>query len=261
MDLKDEMIEMKKAFLIALTLGGLTSCLGFIANQQPADAAAWQVIKTKDYTHSRSALSTPYYVNKKGNVYMWNLHHTKRLHNLKNYPRTNFMLRQSVVLKHGSKYSMFYRVISSGKANGYVYRGYLTKGWNPARSLNNSAELEQQLINQLPGLESDQQLQSLANAYGKNITGDDFDEYSNMLDRVLGPQHKLVIFDDQSVNPLLQNPQNYGPYVKAAITNALQTKLGKSINDLQNWRMGIYAYPYSSSYYGSGALILMPPKN
>ncbi|MDH5107163.1 D-alanyl-D-alanine carboxypeptidase, partial [Lentilactobacillus diolivorans] len=101
---------MKKTFLIALTLGGLTGCLGFIANQQPADAAAWQVIKTKDYTHSRSALSTPYYVNKKSNVYMWNLHHTKRLHNLKNYPRTSFWLEKSVELRQGTKRKIFYRV-------------------------------------------------------------------------------------------------------------------------------------------------------
>ncbi len=65
--------------------------------------------------------------------YMYNLHHTKRLHNLRNYPKTTWHVEQSVLLQNrfGSKSVYYWVANGSGRLRGYVWRGNLTAGKNP----------------------------------------------------------------------------------------------------------------------------------
>ncbi|WP_283680278.1 hypothetical protein [Lentilactobacillus sp. Marseille-Q4993] len=75
-----------------------------------------------------------YYKNLGTTAYMYNGYHTKKLHNLKDYPRTTWFVQKSVVLQSPrGKKGVYYQVANgSSKVIGYVWRGYLKKGQNPA---------------------------------------------------------------------------------------------------------------------------------
>lgn len=119
---------------IGIMAGLLVSSLGIMATTTTAQAATgYKWVKTKKYNnvawHAKTA--------KAG--YMWNLKHTKKIHNIKNYPRTTWYLSESVKLQFGKKYGIYYLVKNNtGKVSGLVYRGYLTKGDNPKDKLANS---------------------------------------------------------------------------------------------------------------------------
>ncbi|MTV83166.1 hypothetical protein [Secundilactobacillus folii] len=101
-------------------------------------SAAWKVVKTKKYPTDPA-----FYVKKTASRYMWNSSHTKKLHNLKNYPKTTWYLSKSVELKLGKKAGIYYQVANNtGKVSGLVYRNYLTKGNNPKDVLANSSEVK-----------------------------------------------------------------------------------------------------------------------
>lgn len=105
---------------VALGMG-----IGFISINQPtAHAAYYYWTKTKNY-----ATPVAYHQKNRGTTaYMWDAHHTKKLHNLKNYPRTTWYLSKSVKMRG----SIYYQVKSGNrKTTGYVWRGYLTKGVSP----------------------------------------------------------------------------------------------------------------------------------
>lgn len=93
-------------------------------NQPTAHAAYYSWTKTKTY-------ATPvafHQKNRGATAYMWDGHHTRKVHNLKNYPRTTWYLSKSVKMRG----SIYYRVASgNGKTTGFIWRGYLTKGVNP----------------------------------------------------------------------------------------------------------------------------------
>lgn len=118
---------MTAAALATLVGGGLVA-----SNQTQAQAKtrAYSWVKTKKYSN------LPYHAKStKTSAYMWNWNHTKKLHNLKNYPRTTWYLSESVKMVSGSKSGIYYQVTSGNKkTTGYVWRGYLTKGVNPAAS-------------------------------------------------------------------------------------------------------------------------------
>ncbi|GAX05723.1 hypothetical protein IWT25_01048 [Secundilactobacillus pentosiphilus] len=112
---------------LAAAIAGITS---FGVTQ--ASASSYTVIKTKTYTQS------PVYHAKSTtkNVYLWNKSHTKKLHNLKNYPNTSWALRASVTMKHNGSNAIYYSVMSYTPTHkktpvyGYVWHNYLTKGYN-----------------------------------------------------------------------------------------------------------------------------------
>lgn len=109
------------------TLGVIAGIgFGFVTINQPtmAHASYYSWTKTKAYPtpvafHQKSRGTT---------AYMWDAHHTRKLHNLKNYPRTTWYLSQSVKMRG----NIYYHVTSgNGKTTGYVWRGYLSKGVSP----------------------------------------------------------------------------------------------------------------------------------
>ncbi|WP_288528985.1 hypothetical protein [uncultured Secundilactobacillus sp.] len=115
-------------------------------------------------------------------AYMWDAHHTRKLHNLKNYPSATWYLSKSVKMTRGGKSAIYYR-LTSGGVSGYVWRGYLAKGINNistgnTQSNGNSSNtipntdpslidssLNNQLISMFPVTVQDSKLQKLANAY------------------------------------------------------------------------------------------------
>jgi hypothetical protein len=116
---------MKKMIIRGLALGTLALGVG-VTTQQVSASAAYRTVKTHSY-----AGTTPAYHAKSAtkSVYMWNGTLTKKLHNLKNYPKTTWYVQKSVKLTNGKKTGIFYYVENaSNSVRGYVWRGYLTKG-------------------------------------------------------------------------------------------------------------------------------------
>lgn len=116
---------MKKTIITGVALGAFALSTSFMI--QPANAsAAYRTVKTKSYAgtapayHAKTATKS---------VYLWNSTLTKKLHNLKNYPKTTWYVQKSVKLTNGKKTGIFYYVQNkSHSASGYVWRSYLTKG-------------------------------------------------------------------------------------------------------------------------------------
>ena len=118
----------------ALLLAATTLGLGFAAftttHTETAHAAYYSWSKTKAYSRV-----WPLKQKKSGTTaYMWNDHHTAKLHNLKNYPGALWNLSRSVKMTYRGKSSFYYKITSENKkVSGYVWRGYLTNynKWSP----------------------------------------------------------------------------------------------------------------------------------
>ncbi|MFC6254153.1 hypothetical protein ACFP1H_06090 [Secundilactobacillus hailunensis] len=113
---------------MALTVGLVVGGVGLTTTLPAAGktATAWKTVSTKTYN------DVAYYSKKSGNVYMWNTSHTKKIHNLKNYPRTTWYVYKRVKLQLGKKTGYYYKATNNnGQARGLIYRSYLTKGDNP----------------------------------------------------------------------------------------------------------------------------------
>lgn len=62
-------------------------------------------------------------------AYLWNYRHTKRLHNIKNYPNSNWYVFYAKVKKYNNKRVVYYYVGASAnfKIKGWIWSGYLTR--------------------------------------------------------------------------------------------------------------------------------------
>lgn len=62
-------------------------------------------------------------------AYLWNYRHTKRLHNIKNYPNSNWYVFYAKVKNYSGKRAVYYYVGASAnfKVNGWIWSGYLTR--------------------------------------------------------------------------------------------------------------------------------------
>lgn len=110
-----------------MALGSTVGLVGLLT-QLTTGQAAYRWVKTKNYNGSHAY----HQKNKKTSAYMWNASRTKKLHNLKNYPKTTWYLNKSVKMSNGKKSAIYYKVTSSNKkVNGYVWRGFLSSGTNP----------------------------------------------------------------------------------------------------------------------------------
>ncbi|WP_054655824.1 hypothetical protein [Lentilactobacillus kisonensis] len=139
----------------------LTASLCFaITNYLNVQASSdYQIVKTKYYTSS-----TPFHAKyPKQNTYLWNAKHTKRLHNLKNYPNSFWTRAKTVILRKNNKPAVYYYVAGMtphGTPNlyGYIWRGYLKPGYNPNYKAWNGLDINyflsdkdyQRYINQSP---------------------------------------------------------------------------------------------------------------
>ncbi|KRK46955.1 hypothetical protein FC96_GL000846 [Secundilactobacillus kimchicus JCM 15530] len=119
------------ALSLCLLVGGVATWDGGSSAQ--AASTTWQWVKTKKYPdvayHLKDATKS---------ATMWDLKHNKKIHNLKNYPKTTWYLSQSVKLQMGKKSGIYYLVKNNtNKVAGLVYRDYLKKGVNPDDKLAN----------------------------------------------------------------------------------------------------------------------------
>lgn len=130
---------MKKLLLLALVTFGVFTATSFPVSGNTTAATANLTATNTDSSYiwtkvlSRST-AVAYHAKSKSAVYLWNATHTKRLHNLKNYPNTTWYVKNSVVMQHGNSSHVYYEVYNYGNgADGFIWRNYLTKGVNPSR--------------------------------------------------------------------------------------------------------------------------------
>jgi len=143
---------MNKRIASILATGLLATGLGLVAQQSTAHASGYAWAKTKNYNN------VPMHAKTTGTAYMWNWNHTKKIHNLKNYPRTTWYLSKSVKMVKGRKAGIYYEITSgNGKVSGFVHRNYLAKGTNNSNATNNataSNSNNQSNISSIPDLNS-----------------------------------------------------------------------------------------------------------
>ncbi|MFC6207251.1 hypothetical protein [Levilactobacillus tongjiangensis] len=110
-----------KKFGLTLTLGILSICLSGVTT---AKASSYQLNRSHNlpYTqvfHNRNAATH----------YLWNNTHTRKLHNLRNYPHTSWHVNREAWFSHGNTTAHYYYVVSGNRrAAGWVWRGYLQDG-------------------------------------------------------------------------------------------------------------------------------------
>ncbi|MGF2385013.1 hypothetical protein [Lentilactobacillus otakiensis] len=130
---------MKKLFLLALVTLGFVTATSLPVSGNTTTKTPNTTTTTTDPSYvwtkvlSRNT-AVAYHAKSKSAVYLWNATHTKRVHNLKNYPNTTWYVKNSVVMQHGNKSHVYYEVYNYGNAaDGFIWRGYLTKGVNPSQ--------------------------------------------------------------------------------------------------------------------------------
>ncbi|GHP13579.1 hypothetical protein YK48G_10040 [Lentilactobacillus fungorum] len=244
------------SLLIAFGLVGLS------LDQVSAHAASpYKVTKTKYYTDSR-----PFHLtNFKKNVYAWNLNHTRKLYNLRNYPNTSWHLSRSVILTKNNKKSVYYYVgaaTPNGKSNaqGYVWRGYLKAGYNPNYKVWNNLDITgflndedyQNYLNQSPSQSLTRQVLNLFpnTALSLNLSkvvanGPDDSKYR---------QEFTNIFTDKKVNDSFYHSysnqttdQQKLTAIKRALDEAGYTTQKRE--SLTGYKIGIYYEQTKSSVY------------
>lgn len=111
----------KKLYLmiLALSLIGL-----FSFTKTTAQAAGYQIVSNQ----AASRIEPLHNANPQSH-YMWNLSHTVKLHNLKNFPNTTWTLKRVAILSHNGKKAVYFNVTDrTGQFNGWVWHGFLEFG-------------------------------------------------------------------------------------------------------------------------------------
>lgn len=265
---------MKKTILFALTLGLLVGGVATVTQTPAAQAAtAWKWAKTKNYA------DVAFHAKKPGtSVYMWNLKHTAKIHNLKNYSKTTWYLSQSVVLQLGKKKGVYYLVKNyTDKVAGLVYRGYLTKGVNPKDKVANDAVVKS-YGGGLQGIKSKQesenlQVDILALFPGTILNESLSDDARTDLnaDPEQGRNFSATNKNSKAIGIFspynwvkTTSKTNYTNLVKDALED--QGYTANKRNSYKGYQIGIYATPhgYTSGYknwvsgYGSWGIYLVP---
>jgi len=214
---------------------------------------------------------TSYYAKSSKSGYLWNKAHTKRQHNLKNYPKTTWYATGKYTMKSAKNSGIYLQVANgSGKAKGYVWTGYMKKGVNPAypqgtivgptgvsmSTFNVDKKLNQQLLSLFPGSIQDKTLQKLANLnYIYHNISDGFYDYGNLMlgddiDSEIGLSSRTLIKDKST---------DFKTFEQNQIIAILKER-GKTVSDFKNYRIGAYAFPKHSKYYGEFSIVILPPK-
>ncbi|MTV82809.1 D-alanyl-D-alanine carboxypeptidase [Secundilactobacillus folii] len=109
---------------------GLVVAVAGIAAFSTTTVHASKISSNYSFNAEKSgAGSVPYTV--KSSVksgYIWNYSHTKKIHNIKNYPNSNWYVNYASVKKYNQKSAVYYRISSnSGNVKGLIWSGYLTR--------------------------------------------------------------------------------------------------------------------------------------
>lgn len=249
-----------RSLLISAVTGGIIS-----VNLISAHASTYQVSKI-----SRMA-PTAYYAKSAKSGYLWDKKHTKRLHNLKNYPKTTWYATGKCSMKSTKNSGVYLQVANgNGKAKGYIWTGYLKKGVNPAypqgtltnpfgaamSTYNVDNKLNKQLVSLFPGTITDNNLQLAADFSYIRMPGDNGDFYSEVLEQMIGPseQTSFITFNTEVK---MSKSDNFVKVQKKALAKKLSTE-GKTFNSFKGYHIGAYAYPKHDKRYGSTKIVLLP---
>lgn len=111
----------------------LVAAIGFGLSTQQLSVHASRTAIPKNYSFDIAkidSMAIPYYsVNTNKNAYIWNDQHTKRIHNLKHYPNTVWMVYKANIRRINGKRAIYYKAESAynSKITGLIYSGYLNK--------------------------------------------------------------------------------------------------------------------------------------
>jgi len=202
---------------------------------------------------------------------MWNRAHTKKIHNLQNYPRTTWIVQRKVVLQSPSKIrDIYYEVRSANKkVHGYVWHGNLSKGLNPNRVTAGTlagppgyavdkrlidAHLNQQLTSLFPGTIADKRLQLSANMLIPSLTMSD--GVMTCLAYYFGEASEDVL--SFSVNTKITKSANFLQAQRQQLSSTL-SQAGLTFSSFDRYRIGAYAYPKNHAKYGKSVVYLLAP--
>lgn len=256
---------MKKVVTGSLVLGAVMGGLAVVQMPQHAQAATYQVKKLMGFRHP-----TSYYAKSAKSGYLWNKSHTKRLHNLKNYPKTTWYATAKYSMKSVRNSGTYLKVINgTGKAEGYVWTGYLKKGVNPANpngtltdpfgaamsTYNVDDNLNKQLVALFPGTIPDEPLQLAADFIFANA-GANPDDYTSVIEELVGAENEPSVFRLSS-DKRIQKNQNFLSFQRNSLKEELVTK-HKKFTSFKGYRIGAYAFPKHDKRYGESMILLLP---
>lgn len=135
---------MKKRMLLTIILSVFVIGIVFPVTTMSVSAQQRIVLKSGwKITRGRAYPGVPYHAkNPKKSAILWKTPTVSKHSNLNKYPYETWNVVDVWVLQKGSKKRVYYQV--DGQHNtGWVWRGYLTKGYNPNESKGNNP-------NQLP---------------------------------------------------------------------------------------------------------------
>ncbi|WP_225352672.1 hypothetical protein [Lentilactobacillus parafarraginis] len=218
---------------------------------QTSSQSSTNVVSNQNYVWTKflnRKEAVAYYALSGSSAYMWNATHTKPLHKLKNYPKTTWYVKNSVVIKHGNRSNVYYELYSPYSAvTGYVWRGALTKGLNPdykgtalkavmPYTLANKLDFFRDNLKTLANLPQSQ----FANLVTEQVTG--YMQGKGTYDPKLSTMAKLLATQDIS---------NKDAATKAGI--ASPTALSFTVKDVDTKTMGGY-YAYWLKHKDTNAL-------
>lgn len=245
------------------TLAVVTAIIGsgLALNQTTAQAKGFTWLKTKDY----SANPPLYSANTPGqSVTMWNWNHTKKLHNLRNYPHTQWSVVQSVKMYNpkktrGNKTGIYYKLVKGNKY-GYVHRnfvnrvttssgtGTVTPTPKPSNDLNNlpkvdpkliDEKLNQELISLFPGAVPDTKLQKLAEQIPNDqVSGpisNQSSTFKTLLDSTLNQYIMAGFMNRSQVDPSI----DFKSFVHQSIGYIAARNMAVDINKKKYWTLTI----------------------
>ncbi|WP_282801411.1 hypothetical protein [Secundilactobacillus kimchicus] len=276
------------------TLAVVTAIIGsgLALNQTTAQAKGFTWLKTKDY----SANPPLYAANTPGqSVTMWNWNHTKKLHNLRNYPRTQWSVVQSVKMYNpkkmrGNKTGIYYKLVKGNKY-GYVHRnfvnrvtqnsgtGTVTPSPKPSNDLNNlpkvdpkliDEKLNQELISLFPGAVRDTKLQKLAEQWAvmpglTSTPGNTSPFTQKLIDNLGNKKESSMQMFWADAHPAgwaggsaLENNLYSGKITFSQYIDSYAKSVKFDTSKFAGWSIGAYAYPDTNNNYSSFVVLLLP---
>lgn len=258
---------MKKVVTGSLVLGAVMGGLAVVQMPQHAQAATYQVKKLMGFRQP-----TSYYAKSAKSGYLWNKSHTKRLHNLKNYPKTTWYATAKYSMKSVRNSGTYLKVTNgTGKAEGYVWTGYLKKGVNPANpngtltdssgaamsTYNIDDNLNKQLLDLFPGTIPDEPLQLAADFIFAYLGAYPHpDDYTGVIAEMVGDENEPFVIRLSS-DKRLQKNQSFSSFQRNSLKEELATK-HKKFTSFKGYRIGAYAFPKHDKRYGKSMILLLP---
>lgn len=174
----------------------ITAATLFCGLLLPATAHASRYTMADHITFHTGAM---YYHNKNQQSHaIWNWSHSRKLHNLKNYPHTTWVVKQTALFIHGTHKARYYYVVSKNKrTSGWVWHGFLQSGTYRRQQLTTDGlTLSSQLTND--------DAQALKNFMITKLQKDGYD-YNN---------HLAMMYDYYWSNHLTPKQLSYAAVIK-----------------------------------------------